>query len=115
MRPDESTDHSRDEKVLAPLAWWGGFFLGPLAGVAVYFAAPPGSVARRHGWVAAVVWSAVLAVWAPFVLWVIVFDGAEPTALLIGLPVVLAVIVGACTIGTLSASRQRRRAANGAA
>lgn len=106
MQAEGSVSSPRDEKALAVLAWWGGFFLGPFAGVVAYFASPPGSAARMHGWMAALVWCAVLAVWAPFVLWVLAFDGAEPTALLFGLPVVLTVIIGACTIGTVNALKQ---------
>ena len=43
------------------------------------------------------VWNAV---WVPFTAWVILFGGAAPVVLRIGLPIVLVVMVGACVNGT---------------
>lgn len=62
---------------------------------------------RSHGGAAAIGWTVALALWAPFSAWVILFDGEEPTALLLALPVVLITVVGFSLVGTIQALRGR--------
>ncbi|HLU41579.1 MAG TPA: PH domain-containing protein [Microthrixaceae bacterium] len=100
--PDEPVD-----RVLSMSCWWGGFFVGPLLGAAVYASSPPGTLRRAHGGAAAVMWTAVLAVWAPLTLWILVFARADPTVLLFALPVVLGVTIGSSTIATVQIRRGR--------
>jgi hypothetical protein len=62
---------------------------------------------RSHGRHAALFWSVVLVCWAAFIVWVMFLDGEGPDTLLVGLPVVLAVSVGACINGTIQIRRGR--------
>ncbi len=107
MQPTDVTPAPRPSSLLAILSWWGGFFVGPLLGAVAFLAEPRGTVARSHGAGAAVLWSAVLVVWAPFSAWVILLGGADPIALLYALPVLLLITVGACINGTVQARRGR--------
>lgn len=88
-----------------PLCWWGGFFVGPLLAAAVYSSSERGTLRRSHGGAAALMWSAVLAVWVPFSLWVLLLGGAEPELLLVAVPFFLVATVGASTYGTVQAIR----------
>jgi hypothetical protein len=93
--------------LLPLLSWWGGYFVGPLLGGVAFLSEPKGSLARSHGGAAALVWTAVLVVWAPFSAWVILFGGADPSALLIGAPIVLVLTLGACINGSIQVRRGR--------
>ena len=88
-------------------SWWGGFFLGPVLRAVANFTSSDDSLTRSHGGAAAIGWTVALAFWAPFSAWVILFDGAEPTALLLALPVVLITVVGSSLVGTIQALRGR--------
>jgi hypothetical protein len=107
QHPDDSAVDSASSDVLPILSWWGGFFGGPLIGVAAFFRAESGTLGRSHGGSAALFWSVVLVCWAGFILWVMVLDGTDPDRLLIGLPVVLATTIGACINGTVQIRRGR--------
>lgn len=105
---DTSALGTPTERTLLLWCWWAGFFVGPLLGAAVYASSPPGTLRRAHGGASAVMWTAVLAVWAALTLWVSVLGRAEATVLLVALPIVLGVTIGSSTIATVQIRRGRR-------
>ena len=105
--PDRPAVDVAPSMLLPVLAWWGGFFVGPLLGVAAFLTESRGTVGRSHGGGAALFWSLVLLCWAAFIVWVMFLGGGEPEMLLIGLPVVLAISFGACINGTVQIRRGR--------
>ena len=92
---------------MAYLAWWGGFFFGPLAGAAVALVEPKGSLNRAHGIAAAVAWCVLLAFWTPFTFWVIILGQADPNVLLVGAPIAVGFSLVGCVVGTVQAARGR--------
>lgn len=93
---------TRTGSTMAPhLAWWGGFFFGPLSGLAIWLSSAPQSLARAHGQVAAIMWTVLLAFWVPFSAWIILLGGAEPILLAQVVPVVVIIALSGCIIGTI--------------
>ena len=76
--PDDTTVDSATSVLLPVLTWWGGFFVGPLLGVAAFLSEPRGTVGRSHGGSAALFWSVVMVCWAAFIAWVMFLGGGEP-------------------------------------
>jgi hypothetical protein len=91
---------------LALLAYWSGFFAGPVVGAIAYASEPRGTLARAHGGAAAVLWGAIVAVWVPIVVGVIVLD-ADTAVLVAALPLLLLVAFAGCTNGTVQIRRGR--------
>lgn len=106
MRGDASQS-SEGTDPLTLLCWWGGFAVGPLLAAAVYLDSDRGSARRSHAGAAALMWTVVLVVWAPFSFWVILLGGADPDVLLIGAPIVVGISLLSCTYGTVQALRRR--------
>lgn len=79
---------------------------GPLLGAIVFLAEPQGTLTRSHAKAAALLWGAVLAVWAPIVAWVVLLE-ADSAVLVSALPVVVLVTVAGCLNGTVQIFRGR--------
>lgn len=102
-----ATSHDLTPSPALPLlSYWSGFFAGPLVAAIVYLVEPPGTLARSHGKAAAVLWTAVLAVWAPLVVGVVLLE-ADSAVLGASLPILILVAVAGCLNGTLQIRRGR--------
>lgn len=104
--PEQKT-RAKSGVVPACIAWWGGFLFGPLAGLIVASAEPKGSLGRSHGVAASIMWTAVLAIWVPFIIWVAVTETFEARVLLPAVALVLLVVLAGSITGTVQALRGR--------
>ena len=64
--PDGPAVDVAPSMLLPVLAWWGGFFVGPLLGVAAFLSEPRGTVGRSHGGGAALFWTYLMEQYGTF-------------------------------------------------
>ena len=89
-----------DGRVEVLVAWWGGFVMGPVPALVLWFVSARGASVRASARAAALYWLAALALWSMVIVLFITEVIVDSMWLLAGAGLVVVVSVLACTVAT---------------
>lgn len=101
MTGPEQAHDAGSERVDVLVAWWGGFVMGPVPALAVWWSATRGSRTRASARAAAVYWVTALCLWAAVIAMFIAGVIGDPGWLLLGAGVLVTVSAVTCALVTI--------------